>query len=142
MTDQNALEALRDRPVRSDSDVVALVGALLLPVVRRQCWLLFLDEASVPVQLLVPIDDLPDTPEDDGVQRFATTMAEVVPDVGATHIVVAWERPGPPDPSDTDLAWSRAVDVALGRAGVPLRAQVLVHDDGVTPIHERAALAA
>ena len=56
MTDQNALEALRDRPIRSDADVLALVRALLLPVVRRQCWLLFLGEDAVPVQLLVPID--------------------------------------------------------------------------------------
>ncbi|PZF66159.1 hypothetical protein DEI81_00540 [Curtobacterium sp. MCBD17_013] len=142
MTDQNALETLRDRPVQTDADVLALVRALLLPVVRRQCWLLFLGEDAVPVQVLVPIDDLPAAPEPDGVAQFAQAMGEIVPDVGATQVIVAWERPGSSAPRDRDRAWAEAVTVAFARAAVPLRAQVLVSDDGVALLPALGAVAA
>lgn len=142
MTDQNVLETLRDRPLRTDEDVLALVGALLLPVVRRQCWLLFLAEDAVPVQLLVPIDDLPAVPGTDGAAVVARAMAEVVPDVGATQVVVAWERPGPAAPRDGDLAWADALVAACASRGVPLRTQVLVHDDGVSVLPAVRSVAA
>ncbi|WIB36975.1 hypothetical protein [Curtobacterium sp. MCJR17_043] len=93
MPDTDVLDRLERTAVRTDADVVDLVVALLDAPVRRQCWVLFLGERGLPVHLVMPVADLPYEP-DDRVPDFGALVEDVVAQVGAAQVVLAWERPG------------------------------------------------
>lgn len=59
MPDTDTLDRLIRTPVRTDDDVVQLVAALVDRPVRRQCWVVFLDELGMSIPFLLPIADLP-----------------------------------------------------------------------------------
>lgn len=121
-------EALPD-PVQTDDDVVDLVRILVQRPMRRQCWVFFLAERGVPVELAMPIADLPYQP-DDRVDDFGALVADVVEQVGAAQVVVAWERPNATALSMLDWEWVDALECTLDEHHVRLRGQVLVHEGG------------
>jgi hypothetical protein len=121
MPDTDVLDRLERTAVRTDADVVDLVVALLDAPVRRQCWVLFLGERGLPVHLVMPVADLPYEP-DDRVPDFGALVEDVVAQVGAAQVVLAWERPGA-----TGL-------FPVDEHGVRLRGQVVVHEDGASMI--------
>ena len=133
MPDTDVLERLERTAVRTDDDVVDLVVALLQTPVRRQCWVLFLSDRGVPVQLVLPVADLPYQP-DDQVEDFGALVEDVVRQVGAAEVVIAWERPGSTGLFPVDWEWVDAMACTLDEHGVRLRGQVVVHDDGASMV--------
>ncbi|QWS34883.1 hypothetical protein [Curtobacterium aetherium] len=133
MPDTDVLDRLERTAVRTDDDVVDLVVALLEAPVRRQCWVLFLSERGVPVHLVMPVADLPYEP-DDRVSDFGALIEDVVAQVGAAEVVLAWERPGASGLFPVDWEWVDAMACTLDEHGVRLRAQVIVHEDGASMI--------
>jgi hypothetical protein len=98
---------------------------------RRQLWLLFLDEVDRQLPLLVPIDGLPSQPEDDGTDQVVGNIKQLMHEIGATALVIVWERDGPPTMTHPDTLWARSLASSCRARGVPLRAMLLSHRKGV-----------
>lgn len=133
MPDTDTLDRLIRTPVRTDDDVVQLVAALVDRPVRRQCWVVFLDELGMPIPFLLPIADLPYQP-DEHVSDFASLISEIVGQLGAVDVVLAWERPGVDRVHPVDWEWVDACACALDEHAIRLRAQVIVHDGGAAMV--------
>jgi hypothetical protein len=133
MPDTDVLDRLERTAVRTDDDVVDLVVALLEQPFRRQCWVLFIGADAVPIRLVIPIADLPYQP-DDHVEDFGALVADLVTQVDAAEVVLAWERPGATELSMVDWEWVDAMDCVLDEHRVRLRGQVIVHDRGASMI--------
>ncbi|KQO65148.1 hypothetical protein ASF23_03240 [Curtobacterium sp. Leaf261] len=111
--------------------MIGLVDDLVHAAIRQQCWLLFVAEDRRTIDLVLPITDLPEHPDDDEVDHTAETIAEVTRQLRTLFVVIAWERPGSACPSLAEWEWVHAIEGAFADAGVVIRAQLLVHDDGV-----------
>ncbi|KTR19559.1 hypothetical protein [Curtobacterium citreum] len=133
MADTEALEQLFSTPARTDDDVVALVTGIVGRPVRRQCWVVFLDDRARPVPFLLPVSDLPWQP-DEHVEDFAALVADVRDDVSAAEVVLVWERPGDSRLFPVDWEWVDACACAFRERGIRLRGQVVVHTAGVAMI--------
>lgn len=119
------------RPIRSDADALAAVETLLQRANQRQCWIIVVADDRHTIHLMMPIEGMPDTVDHDAEDQLADVMAEVVRHFAAAFVLVVWERPGGPDPSRTEWEWIHAVEVGFARAGIVVRGQMLLHDDGV-----------
>ncbi|WP_413602259.1 hypothetical protein [Curtobacterium sp. Curtsp57] len=129
MPDTDVLDRLERTAVRTDDDVVDLVVALLERPHRRQCWVLFLGADAVPIRFVIPIGDLPYQP-DDHVEDFGALVADIVEQIGAADVILAWERPGALHMYPVDWEWVDAMACTLDEHRVRVRGQVVVHDGG------------
>jgi hypothetical protein len=130
-----------DRPLRTDIEIAALVASLLERANRRQCWLMFLTAERTPIELVIPIEELPYEPDTE-VRHFAGTVRDIVDRCRAAFVIVVWERPGGPDPLQSEQLWIESIARNFGRRGITVRAQLIVHDDGVAVVDVDAACAA
>ncbi|KTR52273.1 hypothetical protein [Curtobacterium oceanosedimentum] len=133
MSGTDLLDQLFTTSARTDADVVALVSGVVGRPIRRQCWVLFLDERAVPVPFLLPVSDLPLLP-DEHVEDFATLVAEVCVDNAAAEVVLAWERPGETQLFPVDWEWIDACACAFAERAVRLRGQVVVNATGASMV--------
>ena len=133
MSGTDVLDQLFTTSARTDADVVALVSGVVGPPIRRQCWVLFLDERAVPVSFVMPISDLPWQP-DEHVEDFATLVAEVCVDNSASEVVLAWERPCETQLFPVDWEWIDACACAFAERAVRLRGQVVVNATGAAMV--------
>jgi len=122
--------------VPTDADLLESVRSLVGPAIRNQLWLFPYDEDGVPLQLVVPIEGVPFTP--DVVPRLAEAVLQICRSAEAGSVGLLWERPGPRRLTTREAA---AVDgtVAAIRAGLPVRASFLSWDDDVTALPLQAA---
>ncbi|MEJ6488978.1 hypothetical protein PQI23_04495 [Leucobacter sp. USCH14] len=145
-----------DRYRRLDTDDVLAdqLGRLFGHAELRQVWLLFLDQQLRLSDPIMPMDDHPLEPdemfdtEDLGRVPFVRVMVErarmACDLVGAQEFMFMWERRGSAALDPADLRWARGlaevsgagggVDAGAGVRVPPLRAQLLLHDDGVRVI--------
>lgn len=133
MSGTDVLDQLFTMSARTDADVVALVSGVVGRPIRRQCWVLFLDERAIPVPFLLPVSDLPLQP-DEHVEDFATLVAEVCVDNSAAEVVLAWERPGETQLFPVDWEWIDACACAFAERAVRLRGQVVVNATGASMV--------
>jgi hypothetical protein len=133
MANETALQQASNQPIETDEQLRGLAQALLEKAVRRQCWLMFFTSDHTPIELLIPIEELPYEPDGD-VGNFARVVFDIMQRCGAIEVVVAWERVGGPDLMPSEQLWVDAVDREFALAGVRIRGQVLVYDDGVALI--------
>ncbi|MFL0389920.1 hypothetical protein [Curtobacterium sp. 179-B 9B NHS] len=133
MSGTEVLDQLFTTSARTDADVVALVSGVVGPPIRRQCWVLFLDERALPIPFLLPVSDLPLQP-DEQVEDFATLVAEVCVDNAASEVVLAWERPGETQLFPVDWEWIDACACAFAERAVRLRGQVVVNATGASMV--------
>lgn len=126
-----------DLPITTDRDIQRRVADLLQVAHRRQWWTLYLDDADVQQPVLMPMADYPDDPDapvgsEGTVARvIASRLAEIVESIGAAKVVFVWERPGGDTVTAADRAWASALGAECRRAGVAVRAQLVLHDAGV-----------
>jgi len=73
---------------------------------RRTLWLVLLDDGGHPAPVVVPIDDLPQTPGRRDVDAFGTVLAGLA-DYGTAVLLLS--RPGPVEVQPDDLRWARAL---------------------------------
>ncbi len=127
-------------PLTTDVELQRWLDELLRGATRPQLWLIFLDDEARVVPPLMPCGDLPPdpympTPTDDlgvlpVVSVLAARVGALVELLGAAQAVLVWERPGTARLSPIDRGWASGMARACSEAGVPLRAQCLLHDGG------------
>lgn len=132
---------LHDRALTDDQTLQEGMEALLAPVVRRQLWMLFLDERDVLINPLMPTDDFPRSPHDrsggdasddrSAAQAIADCFAEVMGEFGIPQLLIVWERPGRAPLDAETREWARELGARLRAAGVRVRAQCLLSGRGV-----------
>lgn len=118
----------------TDADLLETVSCLVGPAAGVQLWLLPLDDDGVPFRLALPIDDVP---LDAGLmERLGQRVTEVAGQGGWASLVLVWERPGPAWLSSSE---ENAVAAFRAASGLPLRAEFLSHDSGVSRIRSGTA---
>ncbi|MGN6273414.1 MAG: hypothetical protein ACTHMQ_10030 [Protaetiibacter sp.] len=121
---------VRDAPLVTDEEVLHRAALLLGHAIRRQLWLLFLDEHDRQLPLLMPTY-VPRRPGPGHRENYARVLGVLFEDAEADSMVVAYERRGSEPLTSTDRAWLLLVREACAEARIPLRGQLLVHDDGI-----------
>jgi hypothetical protein len=136
MTRLDANDAIR-LPISTDHDVERRVADLLQHAVRRQWWTLYLDDDDVQRRVLMPMAGYPEHPDEpcgtEGTvsELLANRLAIIVEDIEAAKVIFVWERPGGAESTPADRAWASALGAACRAAGVDVRAQLILHTDGV-----------
>ncbi|MHB1172637.1 MAG: hypothetical protein ACYCZY_09115 [Lacisediminihabitans sp.] len=135
MTASSASSASSDddklRPLTTDALIEQRVASLIGRAVRRQLWVLFLNDELVQLPLIVPIDDLPVVPPAAGSTEFATALCGMAEVAEAASIVLVWERYGGAALTAQDKAWALSLHDAGGTVGLSIRAMLLSHRGGV-----------
>ena len=101
--------ALARIPVRSAADLTARWRALLEPPVfgARSLWLAWFDGGGRQSPVVVPVDDIPESPDPrtyDGLRSLNATVVEAHAGPGG-HLAMALCRPGGTTVSDRDDEW-------------------------------------
>ena len=137
---------LHTLPLTDDRTLERGLATLLAPVVRRQLWILFLDERDVLVGPLMPTDDFPRSPHtrdreaqahgDDrtAAEGIADCFARVLDEFDLAKIILVWERPGGRRLDDETRAWARELHRLFRQQGTRVRAQCLLSDRGLRTI--------
>ena len=123
-------EDVRESPLITDEQVLARVADLITHSIRRQVWLMFLDEEQRQLPLLMP-SYVPRTPEPDALGPFGEFLASLVDEVDASSMVITFERLGSDTLSDSDREWFRLIHAACAAEHIPLRGPLLAHDGGI-----------
>ena len=118
------------QPISTDEQVLERVDDLIGKAVRRQVWLLFVDEHDRQVPLVIPMADYPAAPYGGRAELLAARIAEVVEKTGAAQIIVVWERRLRATSTEADRAWARELATACADIDVRIRAQLISHRDG------------
>jgi hypothetical protein len=120
------------QPLTTDALIHERATALVGRAVRRQLWLLFLDENDVQLPVIVPIDDIPVSPPD----VLMLGVADIADEVSAASVIAVIERFGDETLTPGDTAWARHLRESCAAASVPLRAILLSHRHGVRWVAE------
>jgi hypothetical protein len=124
-------------PLSTDYDVERRVGDLLQAAVRRQWWTLYLDADDVQRPVVMPMAGYPERPDEPSgddrtaAELLANRLASIVEQIDAAKVIFVWERPGGPEFMPADVAWARALGAACRVEGVVVRAQLILHSNGV-----------
>jgi hypothetical protein len=121
---------VRDAPLVTDEEVLHRAELLLGRAIRRQLWLMFLDEHDRQLPLLMPTY-VPRRPGPGHRDNYARVLGVLFEDAEADSMVVAYERRGGDALLAADRAWLALVREACEQAAIPLRGPLLVHDGGI-----------
>ena len=130
MTHTPHYDELGDIALLTDSQITERVGALLEKALRRQVWIMFLDDASRQLPVLMP-SYVPRRPNPADACRLADFFRELGDELEAATIVVTFERPGQGTLNDRDRAWLAMLREGCLLAGMSFRGPLLCHSDGV-----------
>lgn len=110
------------QPLTDHADLFALwEGIVGEPgFARRSLWLVFLDADNRPLDVIVPIDDIPEQVDVGSVTRLLDMVRREIPS-GA--VVTMLSRPGSGRVRESDRAWARAVE------------DLLAHQQAHWPVH-------
>lgn len=76
---------------------------------RRSLWLLFVEHDLRVAPLVVPIDDVPRTPDEEVMERLADLTSQARTELGVGSVPMLLSRPGPREMSDDDRRWGRVL---------------------------------
>jgi hypothetical protein len=142
MTDTATAPLDLHRPLDTTPDLLRLLEHFFPVAIRRQLWTLFLDEADVPVPVVVPLDGIPLRPSTEAVRRWGDAVEAVAREFGAVRVVFVVERTGSRATRASDLAWRDALLRALDDHRCDVRAVATCTDDGVDVLTDLGAAAA
>jgi hypothetical protein len=120
-------------PISSDADVLGRVDQLIDTDDRRDrsLWLFFLTADAVQLPVVVPIDDMPISPDPDTAWSICHLIADVLRDsVPGGSAVITLVRESGLIVAGPDRQWLTALRSAAGSAGLPLRMLCLATRDG------------
>jgi hypothetical protein len=130
-----------DLPLRTDHQLRIALEDLLERANLAQLWVIFLDADDRLTGPFMPGDGFPDDPlelvrtDDLGEVPVAHVLAErvkmMIEAVGAARAVLVWERPGADGLTPDVRAWVREMALACRANGAALRAQLLLHNNGL-----------
>lgn len=118
------------QPLTSDVLIEERVRSLIGRASRHQLWFLFLDDNLRQLPLLIPLDDLPPSP-DETVGDLARAMGQAMEVSGASSIVVVIERYAGSGLTASDVAWAKAIHDSFEHDGLAVRGILLSHNRGV-----------
>ncbi|GAB2528918.1 hypothetical protein [Paramicrobacterium agarici] len=118
-------------PLVSDEQIEMRVSDLVGKAIKRQWWMLFLDENDVQLPHIVPVEGAPLVPDDAATQHSAEGMSAIMDELGAAQVILVWERPTGPTVAMPDRVWARSLAEAARRRGIRVRAQLISHSNGV-----------
>jgi hypothetical protein len=118
-------------PLSTDARIEERVSHLIGEAHTRQLWLLFVDGDDMQLPLLLPIGDLPPMPVPEATAVVVNNLGWLMREIGATRLILVWERRGDNTLAADDVAWVSALATACRGARVPLRAMFLAHCYGV-----------
>ncbi|MGK0742825.1 hypothetical protein ACSHWG_13245 [Leucobacter sp. Z1108] len=137
---------MKDRALPTDTELRDQLQLMLDRAFRTQLWMLFLSSDHRILDPIMPMDDLPRSPdvlcntEDFGKVAFSRVLVDranaIRQMVGGESTVFVWERPGLARPTSKDLAWARAIAHEAVDQGLRVRAQFTLHSGGVRRIAE------
>jgi len=136
MTRLDANDAIQ-LPISTDHDIEQRVASLLQRAIRRQWWTLYLDADDLQRPVVMPMPGYPAHPHEpcgaDGTaaEVLANRLASIVAEIEAAKVIFVWERPGGEEFTIGDRVWAGALGAACSDAGVAVRAQLILHDNGV-----------
>ncbi|GAA2748651.1 hypothetical protein [Amnibacterium kyonggiense] len=115
-------------PIPTDADLLAAAGELVGPAIRRQTWLLTLDDEQRLGPVISRIDDVPVDADPVAIEQLARMLRALTDEIDeVASVVLVWERPG-----DAEVRMQEADWIAgLAESGAPIRAQLLSSDDSV-----------
>jgi hypothetical protein len=126
-------------PHRTETDLVELVSSLVGAAIRRQAWLMFLDQNDCPMPLIVPYADLDLEPSDEEIETYAALACGIARTTGAARILFTWERVGGPALEAAERRTLRAIAARIAEGGVPVRGVFLSHSHGVVCLSEESS---
>ncbi|WP_166531552.1 hypothetical protein [Blastococcus xanthinilyticus] len=104
-------------PIRSAADLADRWRSLLHPLAfaGRSLWLTWIGRDGRRLPVVVPVDDLPRTPDPVLLVRLCDVHAGVLHGQlgGAGHLALALCRPGPAEVTGDDDAWTEALRSVL-----------------------------
>jgi len=109
-------------PVRTDADLLRHWRALMSAggFTQRSLWTIWFDERGDSLPIIVPIDDVPERPDDQLVDNLISTLGQIIDESEASTAAVLLSRPGDPRKGAGDLVWARALLASARRQGVPM----------------------
>jgi hypothetical protein len=115
-------------PMTTDADLLVMANELVGSAIRRQTWLLFLDEEQRLSPTVGPMDGIPVDADPAHIALFADRLTQMVASLPDTaSVLLVWERPGSADVRMQEADWI----AGLAATDAPIRAQMLASDDGV-----------
>ena len=123
-------EDVREIPLATDALVLTRVVDLIQHSIRRQIWLMFLDEEQRQLPVLMP-SYVPRRPEAGALGPFGEFLGGLFDEVDASSMVIIYERVGSDSLSDSDREWFRLIHASCLAERIPLRGPLLAHDGGV-----------
>jgi sugar phosphate isomerase/epimerase len=121
----------REIPLITDADIERRVNQLIGRANVRQLWLLFLDEEFLQLPEIMPIVGMPSDPSDTAASVVVGEIVEAMNKIGASSVVMVWERYASASLTPQDAAWARALHETCADHGIRLRAMLLSHRTGV-----------
>jgi hypothetical protein len=114
---------LADVPIRSADELTRRWAAVLDPAVftARSLWLTWLDSDGRMLPVLMPIDGVPELPDDellDGLRRVHVGVSNQHLSDGG-HFALALCRPGRAGVTANDTAWADSLLAALDGTPIP-----------------------
>jgi hypothetical protein len=124
-------------PVITDADVLNRVSAIISPAARRHrtLWLFFLQDDGTQVNLIVPVDGVPERPDASLVANVCRVASESVAQTASlTSVIITFSRPGTPLVTTADLRLLRALRQGAARYATPVRLLCLATPEGVSQL--------
>ncbi len=121
-------------PLDADADVLDRVDQLIGEDSRRDrsLWLFFLSADAVQLPVVVPIDDMPVSPDPGTAESICHVIAHVINDAAPGGSVVITLVPGNGrGATDSDQYWLMDLRAAAARTGVALRMFCVATTDGI-----------
>jgi len=128
-----SFDSVRDLPVASDADLAQRLSLMLATAVRRQVWLMFLDEDDRQLPVIVP-NKMGTKPRSADATALATYITNLCHELNASSVVITYERRGREAITDSDRAWLLCLRNACVIAGVRFRGPFLCHNYGVIQV--------
>lgn len=120
-------------PLVTDVDVVDRLGGMLDCAIRRQVWLMFLDEEDRQLPMIMP-SYVPARPRKGDQVRLGAFIRGLVDEMEADAVVVTYERRAGPMLAEADRVWLRCLRDACLASGVRFRGPYLCHLGGVMQV--------
>jgi hypothetical protein len=125
---------LPESPVVTDADVLARVSSVIEPRARRErsLWLFFFYSDGTQAPVVVPLDDMPETPGPDDAEVPFHLLRHFygLEEESDLSFVLILCRDGTLELTDSDLQWLRVLQWGTAEYAAPVRLICLATPEG------------
>jgi hypothetical protein len=126
--------ALLATPLLTDADILGRVDQIIEAKYRHMptLWVFFLDREQMQLPVLVPVDDIPDSPDPEFTGSLGEVLAKTLRDTVADgSVVLTLTRDGTADVREADVVWRDRLDEAAAAHDVTVRLICLATPEAV-----------